>query len=111
MSMSLIFRLETQYDLGALGLLREEQEMITQMMPADGWYFRHIQPSGHVAIYRLAAWGLHEDGEVVGLVNKDGVSHGATLHPIDHSNQGSYLHESSLTADALRVYLKSGIVC
>ncbi|MGL5845371.1 MAG: hypothetical protein ACRCYG_01985 [Aeromonas veronii] len=41
-----------------------------QIMPADGWYFRHetAQQNGEFVLYRLAAWALTHDGKVIGLV-------------------------------------------
>ncbi|MFK0665720.1 hypothetical protein [Aeromonas salmonicida] len=41
-----------------------------QIMPADGWYFRHetAQQNGDFVMYRLAAWALTHDGNVIGLV-------------------------------------------
>ncbi|MCS3459119.1 hypothetical protein [Aeromonas sp. BIGb0445] len=41
-----------------------------QIMPADGWHFRHetAQQNGDFVMYRLAAWALTHDGNVIGLV-------------------------------------------
>jgi hypothetical protein len=45
--------------------------MYKQIIPAHGWYFRHENTPGakrDFTIYQLAAWGLNESGEVIGLV-------------------------------------------
>ncbi|MBF4800254.1 methionyl-tRNA formyltransferase [Aeromonas hydrophila] len=41
-----------------------------QIMPADGWYFRHetAQQNGTFVMYPLAAWALTYDGNVIGLI-------------------------------------------
>lgn len=47
-------------------------EKIVQIMPADGWYFIHanptIQSDPPVVAHRLAAFAVTDDGRVFGLV-------------------------------------------
>lgn len=46
------------------------EQAFKQIMPADGWYFRHetAQQDGSFVMYRLAGWALTHDGNVIGLV-------------------------------------------
>ncbi|MBK3434842.1 hypothetical protein JJD84_29040 [Pseudomonas fluorescens] len=41
---------------------------ITQVTPCSGWYYLAAHPTGEPLIYHVAAWGLLDNGEVVGLV-------------------------------------------
>ncbi|WP_368203881.1 hypothetical protein [Aeromonas sp. R5-1] len=80
--------------------------MITQLTPADGWYFKHQKDSGVLAIYRVAAWGINEQGGVVGLISRDFTMKGPTLRPIQPEDTGVYVHETSLLEAELRIPAK-----
>lgn len=69
---------------------------ITQMMSADGWFFR-FQVEGKPRLLRLAAWGLDHCGRIVGMVS-------ASTADLDYAhlvmvppNTGVYLHEGDFS--------------
>lgn len=78
--------------------------MFKQLIPAENWYFRHDNAPGSngvSTVYQLAAWGLTEEGEVVGLVAvRDCETQRAKLvtpPPVP----GDYLHREQLSEEEL----------
>lgn len=82
--------------------------MTIQLLPADGWYFKQ-EKNSEIAIYRLAAWGLDEDGDVVGFVSREAMTRGPTLRRVMRHETGTYVHESSLSEGELESYLRAGM--
>lgn len=70
--------------------------MIQQIMPADGWFFRHQLLDGDYALYPLAAWGLSSEGTVVGLVAEAFVAQGPTLKDVSKI-KGRYVFKDQLS--------------
>ncbi|WAG07937.1 hypothetical protein NRZ30_02415 [Aeromonas jandaei] len=81
--------------------------MIQQIMPADGWFFRHPLVDGDYALYPLAAWGLSSEGKVVGLVAEATAAHGPTLKDVSKI-KGSYVFRDQLLRED-REHIMSGI--
>jgi hypothetical protein len=50
--------------------------IIKNIVPCDGWYFTAPAPSEHESpiVFKVAAWALYENGDVVGLVNASGAT-------------------------------------
>lgn len=83
--------------------------MYKQIIPAEGWHFvANDLSNGKPIVFPIAAWGLQEEGSVIGLVGN--VSGGGHMEP--NSNrilkliaappiQGMYKHTSTMTADEL----------
>ncbi|MDR5016244.1 hypothetical protein RF663_18685 [Aeromonas veronii] len=69
---------------------------VTQMMPADGWFFR-FEAAGKLNMLRLAAWGLDHDGLIVGMVPASTADFDYPHLVMVPSNQGSYIHIDNLT--------------
>jgi len=71
------------------------------VIPATDWFFVHRNDENGLArptVWHLAAWGVTETGDVVGLVapsgkNSNGVPSLATVPPVE----GQYLHRDQLT--------------
>ncbi|MEI2453096.1 hypothetical protein [Lysobacter firmicutimachus] len=70
--------------------------------PALDWFFVHADanPKNPPTVYRLAAWGIGEDGTVIGLVGAFGheigkrrAPHLISIPPVP----GQYLHASQLS--------------
>jgi hypothetical protein len=53
--------------------------MYKAIIPATDWYFLHPRANEKEppVVWNLAAWGLKEDGEVIGLVGAFGPDHAA----------------------------------
>ncbi|MBR8028540.1 hypothetical protein KDX27_31365 [Burkholderia cenocepacia] len=77
--------------------------MYKTIIPATDWYFSHPRANEQEppVVWNLAAWGLKEDGEVIGLVGAFGpqqAGEGKTPHLVSIPPvAGAYLHRSQLT--------------
>ncbi len=77
--------------------------MYKSIIPASDWYFAHkqVRDTDPPIVWNLAAWGMKEDGEIIGLVGAFGaeqskagkIPHLVSVPPVP----GAYLHLSQLT--------------
>lgn len=67
---------------------------ITQIMPAVDWYFKH-----DATIWNIAAFGLTDGGETIGLV---GAGNDGTLKTVPTLTKGVYLHRRQLTEEEIQ---------
>jgi hypothetical protein len=77
--------------------------MYKSIIPATDWFFTHknVNEQDPPVVWCLAAWGLKEDGEAIGLVGAFGLQQAAerkTPHLVSVPPvAGTYLHRSQLT--------------
>ncbi|MEZ6936931.1 hypothetical protein [Aeromonas sp. S19(2024)] len=71
---------------------------VTQMMPADGWFFR-FEVEGKPRLLRLAAWGLDHDGRIVGMVSASTSDFDYAHLVMVPSSTGVYLHEGDFSSE------------
>lgn len=69
---------------------------VTQMMPANDWFFL-FEAAGKPSLLRLAAWGLDHEGRIVGMVPASTADFDYPHLVMVPSNQGSYVHLDNLT--------------
>lgn len=76
--------------------------MYKTIIPATDWYFVHEGHNNEPVVWRLAAWGLKETGETVGLIGAHGREQANNAETPSLSAvvkaPGRYLHFSQLTA-------------
>lgn len=79
-----------------------EANRYTSISPATDWFFVHgdANPAKPPTVWRLAAWGIAEDGKVIGLIGafgeelgRKGVPHLISVPPVP----GTYLHWTQLS--------------
>ncbi len=75
--------------------------MFKSIIPATDWFFVHPNGSDKPVVWPLAAWGLTDDGNTVGLVgaSEETASGTATLSPVPPNVGGRYFHRDELTAE------------
>lgn len=80
------------------------KDKFQQLLPADGWFFRHLaqDESGDAVLYRLAAWALTGDGTVIGLVAPNAPNQQTQRLMGVPPGLGEYLHFDELTDSELR---------
>jgi len=101
---------------GSRGL---SNEMYKTIIPATDWFFVHPGHNDEPVVWPLAAWGLRDSGETVGLIGAFGREQGnkgetpslSIVPPV----AGRYLHRSQLTQQerelaAKRAHLESAPV-
>jgi hypothetical protein len=83
--------------------------MYKTIIPANDWFFVH---TGHKepVVWPLAAWGLKDSGETVGLIGAFGREQAEnnqtpSLSPVV-SAPGRYLHRSQLTQQERELFAK-----
>lgn len=76
---------------------------ITNISSVSDWFFRHDGTDGAPVVYQIAAWGLTDEGEVIGLVSAFGIQQGeqrraphlVAVPPVP----GTYLHRDQLSQE------------
>jgi hypothetical protein len=78
--------------------------MFQSIIPAVDWFFSHdgVDPADPPVVHRLAAWGMTEDGDVIGLISAFSKEPGSNLPRAARLNAvppvpGWYKHASDLT--------------
>lgn len=76
-----------------------ENTRITQMMPANDWFFFY-RADNQPKLLRLAAWGQDQDGLVVGLVPASELDLDSPyLVTVPTQLSGQYLHSSQFSQE------------
>ena len=82
-----------------------EKVKILSLTPCTDWFYIGEDAStGKLVIFRVAAWALRSDGDVVGMIAA------ATARTVENEARlvtpppigGSYYHRDSLTADQIK---------
>ncbi|MFQ2112011.1 hypothetical protein ACK337_06610 [Aeromonas veronii] len=87
--------------------------MYTQILPAEGWFYR-FKGGANFAILPLAGWGMLENGDIIGLIATGAASSLPGLPPAltlaAHGTDRSFIHSSQMSEadfDCVRITAKS----
>jgi hypothetical protein len=75
---------------------------IQSICSSPDWFFVHEGSQGQLIVYRVAAWGLTEEGQVYGLVSHQEMQdRPVQLVPVP-AIPGAYRHKDELSEEQLK---------
>jgi hypothetical protein len=79
---------------------------IVNLTSCNDWFFVHEGSQGQLIMYRIAAWGVNDSGEVYGLISQpEPREHPLRLVPAP-ALPGAYKHKEELTEEQLELALQ-----